>query len=162
MMKPLLVVAALISMAISTTTALAQQTLEPITFMDQWGKPQVLNLSTKWLIFTDNKDSGTWVKTQLENLDGEALMAKNTVYIADVSGMPSLITKFIAIPKMQDYSFPIALETQGVVSKAWPKKEGAVNVYQLSALTITNVHALTSQAQVSAFFTSIGLSPRAP
>ena len=133
----------------------AQQTLTPTTFMDQWDQPQALNSETKWLIFTANKESGKWVKEYLEGMDVEDMAVKKWLYVADISGMPSLITKFMAIPKMKDYKFSIALEKEGEVSSDWPKQEGAVNVYQLNALAIDKVHTLTSADEVNAFLESI-------
>ena len=40
----------------------------------------------------------------------ENILEKNSaVYVADISGMPSLISKFIALPKMKKYPFSVLL-----------------------------------------------------
>ncbi|MBN2865469.1 MAG: hypothetical protein JXK16_05625 [Thiotrichales bacterium] len=135
-----------------SAVAYAQQTLVPAEFLDQWEKPQALNADTKWVIFTSTKEAGKWVKETLETMQVEDMAAKQWLYVADISGMPSLITKFMAIPKMQDYKFPIALEREGDITQAWPKQEDAVNVYKMDGLTIQKVYALTSEPEVVEFF----------
>ena len=135
-----------------SAVAYAQQTLVPAEFLDQWEKPQALNADTKWVIFTSTKEAGKWVKETLETMQVEDMAAKQWLYVADISGMPSLITKFMAIPKMQDYKFPIALEREGDITQAWPKQEDAVNVYKMDGLTIQKVYALTSEPEVVELF----------
>lgn len=135
--------------------AQAEQKLAPVEFMDQWEQPQLLSAETKWLIFTDTKDAGSWVKDTLEALDVEDMSTNNWLYVADVSGMPSLITRFMAIPKMKDYKFSIALEREGDLTKDWPKQEDAVNIYQLNALTVEKVHTFTNEEDVMSFLKSI-------
>ena len=135
--------------------AQAEQTLAPAQFMDQWEQPQLLSGDTKLVIFTATKDTGNWVKSTLETLAIEDMAAKNWLYVADVSGMPSFITKFMAIPKMKNYKFPIALEREGDLTKNWPKQKDAVNVYQMNALTIEEAHTFTSEDEVVNFLKSI-------
>ena len=152
MIKPLLLAVTLFSFSGVIQAEQALKTLAPSQFMDQWEKPQALNADTNWVIFTSTKATGKWVKETLETLKVEDMTAKQWLYVADISGMPSFITKFMAIPKMQDYRFPIALEREGDITQNWPKQEDAVNIYQMNALTIQKVHALTSEDQVVAFF----------
>lgn len=49
-------------------------------------------------------------------------------YIADISGMPSLISRFFALPKMREIASPI-LVTQDPDLVAWiPKKESKLTL----------------------------------
>jgi len=157
MFKKVCMAVALVGMSAFGMNAVAQseQVLSPTVFMDQWEQPQALSSDTKWLIFTADKQSGKWVKETLETMDVKDMAAKNWLYVADVSGMPSFITKFMAIPKMKDYAFPIALEREGVASSEWPKQEDSVNIYELNNLVIQKVHTLTSAEDVSAFLKSM-------
>ncbi|MEA3404464.1 MAG: hypothetical protein U9R28_01855 [Pseudomonadota bacterium] len=138
-----------------TAVVQAEQKLNATVFMDQWDQPQSLTPDVQWLIFSTTKDGGSWVKTQLEEMGIENLQAKNWMYVADISQMPSLITKFMAIPKMKNYKFSIALEKEGEATVDWPKQEDAVNIYKLNALTIEEVHSLTSKESVATFLNSI-------
>jgi len=152
MIKSLILAVTLLGFNAVAQAEQAVETLAPAQFMDQWEKPQALNADTKWVIFTSTKEAGKWVKETLETMQVEDMAAKQWLYVADISGMPSLITKFMAIPKMQDYKFSIALEREGDITQDWPKQEDAVNIYQMNALTIQKVHAFTSEDEVVAFF----------
>ncbi|WP_178862326.1 hypothetical protein [Thiomicrorhabdus cannonii] len=127
------------------------KSLQAHTFMDQWDKPQTLNEQTEWLILSTHKAGGEWVKKALSDLKIQDLAAKNWLYVADISAMPSLITRFVAIPKMQDYTFAIALEKEGEVTANWPKQADKVSVYKLKGLQIEEVHTLDSEQAVLNF-----------
>ncbi|MDG6777941.1 hypothetical protein QCB44_04385 [Thiomicrorhabdus sp. zzn3] len=131
------------------------QTLQAHTFEDQWKKPQVLNAQTQWVIFSSHKAGGEWVKNALSTLETTDLAQKNWLYVADISAMPSLISKFVAIPKMQDYKFAIALEKEGEATKDWPKQDDKVSVYKLNALEVVDTTFLDSEEAVIDFLKSI-------
>lgn len=151
MLKKLLLSAFLMSF-----TLLAQaQTFKAHSFEDQWDKPQALNAQTQWVIFSSHKAGGEWVKNALSTLEITDLAQKNWIYVADISAMPSLISKFVAIPKMQDYKFAIALEKEGDFTKDWPKQEDKVSVYKLNALEVVDTTYLDSEEAVVDFLKSI-------
>lgn len=85
------------------------QTLSSHTFENQWEKPVELNSSTQWVLLSQSKDPGNYVKEAFEALKVEDPAKYNMIYIADISAMPSFVTKLFALPKMRDYAFPIAL-----------------------------------------------------
>ncbi len=144
-----------LTLLFASFSAQAQQTLKLTVFMDQRDQPQALDAETKLVIFSSTKETGNWVKNSFESMGIEDLAAKKWLYVADVSGMPSLITKYMAIPKMQDYAFSIALERDGEVTADWPKQADAVNVYQLNALTIDKSYAFDSEEALLQFLNSI-------
>jgi hypothetical protein len=151
MLKKLILSALLMSVSL-----LAQaQTLQAHSFEDQWGKPQALDAQTKWVIFSSHKAGGEWVKSALDSLQITDLAERNALYVADISAMPGLISKFVAIPKMQDYPFAIALEKEGDFTQEWPKQDGKVSVYQLKALQVMDTTYLDSEAAVIDFLRSI-------
>ncbi|MBD3754350.1 MAG: hypothetical protein IE937_01770 [Gammaproteobacteria bacterium] len=128
------------------------KSLQAHTFMDQWDKPQMLNQQTEWVIFSNHKAGGEWVKKALNELQIQDLAEKHWLYVADISAMPSLISRFVAIPKMQDYAFAIALEKDGETTANWPKKTDAVSIYKLKALQIEEIYTLDSEQAVMNFF----------
>lgn len=155
MVKKILATAGLtLSMLFASQAAMAQ-TLSAHSFEDQWEKQQVLDNQVQWLVYSTHKDGGKWVKESLQELGWTDLKSKQLLYVADISAMPSLITKFIAIPNMQDYPFPIALDTEGEVTADWPQQEEKVNVYRLNQLNIEEAKHLSSKEEVMAFLKSI-------
>lgn len=137
-------------------TASAAQTMTAMTFENQWEEKVELNQGVKWLVLTQSKDAGKMVKEAFEELKVEKpakgkLLAGNMMYLADISGMPGFITKMFAIPKMQDYAFPIALIKEDE-QLANLKLDGfdveKVTVLQLENLEVVNSAELADKAEL--------------
>lgn len=110
-----------LGLAVFSNSAYAQETgltLPAHTFENQWEKPAELNNQVKWLVLSQSKDAGKMVRDVFEELKIEKPAENAMLYIADISAMPGFVTKLFAIPKMQDYAFPIALiNEEGQISE---------------------------------------------
>ncbi|WP_024851196.1 hypothetical protein [Hydrogenovibrio kuenenii] len=129
--------------------------LTPYAFKDQWGKPNPLDASVKWLIFSHHKAGNEWVRDALNELGVKNLEERHWLYVADISGMPSLITKIFALPKMRKYDFPIALSDDEVNTQNWPEKEDTVSVYKLENLKIVETKTFPSKLSLEDFLMTI-------
>lgn len=130
--------------------------LNAMTFQDQWEKPQVLDTDVNWVILSTSKAGGNWVKDALEEMGWKDLSDKKLLYVADISGMPSLISKYMAIPAMQDYAFPIALVQDEEQIETWPKPaDDGVMVYELKQFKIVSSQELTSDTAVENFLKTL-------
>lgn len=54
------------------------------------------------------------------------LEEKKLTVVADISGMPRLISQMVAIPRMKELPYPIFLDHEGKVVKDWPHKQGTL------------------------------------
>lgn len=133
----------------------AQPALPSAEFVDQFEKPQALNAATKLVIFSAGKSPGSWVKESLTQLNVTDLNAMNWLYVADVSAMPSFITNMMAIPKMKDFSFAIALDKSGDVTRDWPRKDDQVAVYKINNLDIQEMVYFDNQEALTLFLTEM-------
>ncbi|MCL1143735.1 hypothetical protein [Shewanella gaetbuli] len=113
-------------------------TLAPITLQDQFDKPLVVDGETKVLLFSSDMDGGEVIQAAFDEV-AESDRPANLAYVADISGMPSLIAKFVAIPKMKDYSFVLGLDKEGDVSALLPTKENQATIIKLDNLTIKSI-----------------------
>lgn len=120
-------------------------------FTDQWDKPLAITNQTQWLVFSKTKEAGNWIKDSFNELGLVDLKAKNLAYIADVSAMPSLITKWFALPKMQDYAFSMGLVYEDEQVAHWPYVDEAAMVYQLNDGEIVKATEFRNQATLLAF-----------
>lgn len=125
--------------------------LPAMTFNDQWNKQQTLDESTQLVILSNHKEGGKWVRQSFEAMSINNLSAKHWLYVADISKMPSLITRMFALPKMRDYSFAVSLVREQSSIKDWPIKEAAVAVYRLHQLAVESVVYFTNQAELQTF-----------
>ena len=83
--------------------------LPTLTIKDQFEKEHTVDANTKTIIFSATKAESATIKDFLTTKDKDYLTNNNIAYVADITGMPSLISKFFALPKMRDYSFSILL-----------------------------------------------------
>lgn len=114
------------------------QPLTAITLPNQWDKPVQINNDTQVVIFSADKASGNLVKEAFADLALTDLPAKKWTYIADISGMPSLITKMFALPKMKKYPFAMGLDREGKKTQALPREADKVSVIQLQQLNVVD------------------------
>ncbi|MBN2646647.1 MAG: hypothetical protein JXR44_02555 [Thiotrichales bacterium] len=127
------------------------ESLKATQFQDQHEQAIELNAQTKWLLLSSDKASGKLVKESLDALQMTDLAAKKGLYVADVSAMPSLVTKLFAIPKMQDYPFRVGIVQESAQLDAWPRQADKVSAITLNQLEIESVEYLDSAEALQAW-----------
>ncbi len=135
-------------------SAVQAQTLNTMNFEDQWEQKLTLDEQTKWLVVSQSKDQGNMVKEAFDSLSLKDLQQHGLLYIADISAMPSFVTKLFALPKMKEYPFKIALiREEGALAKMQlplSEKE-AVAVIALEQLKVGSVQYFSEKAELEAF-----------
>ena len=124
----------------------------PVTSLEnQHGEPITIDDQTQRVLFTADMAGGKVVRALLDERENaaELLTSANAIYLSDVSGMPSLIRKMMALPAMRKRPYPIMLDIEGVVSAGLPRQEGAVTVIELEKLTVTSLDFTTSPAELA-------------
>ncbi len=95
---------------------------------DQFDKKHSIKADTKLIVVAGDMDASDVLKEYLKAKPKGFLESKKAYYIADISGMPSLISKFFALPKMKKYPFSILLVDEEQV-KSFDKKDENITVY---------------------------------
>lgn len=131
-------------------------TLPEITLENQFAETIKVNPETKWVVFVAGKDISKSVTDYLVESKFN-LEASQIIYVSDISGMPSFITKMVALPKMQKYGFKMALDKSGDITKSWPRQEGKATAMGLDNLKVTKIQFLGSNEDISKFFTEAKL-----
>ncbi|MGR3176574.1 MAG: hypothetical protein ACUZ8E_00780 [Candidatus Anammoxibacter sp.] len=105
--------------------------MEAYTLEDQHGTLRTLQKDTETIILSfDMKLSKTFHKW-LKDEESNYLINRNTEYIIDITGMPSIITWLFAGPKMRKYGFRILLIKEGDFGDRIPKQEGKFTMIKL-------------------------------
>ena len=126
-------------------------TLPTFTIKDQFEKEHTVDENIKTIIFSASKAESTTIKDFLATKDKNYLSANNIDYIADITGMPSLISKFVAIPKMKDYAFSILLvdeEHKGL----FPVEADKISIITLEKSKIIDVKYVKTTEELAAIF----------
>ena len=113
-------------------------TLVPISLQDQFDNPLQVSAETKVLLFSRDMDGGEIIQAAFADTPEEQRPV-HLAYVADISGMPSLIARFIAVPKMQDYPFLLGLDREGEMTAAIPAVKGQATIIKLSDLKIQSI-----------------------
>lgn len=121
-------------LALLPLSAQALQTgehLAPWTLLDQYDQPYTLNEQAQTLLVARGMDAAKLLKTALEGKPKGYLDARNTVFVADIQKMPSIIATMFAIPKMRDYSYRVMLDRESRVVPQYPGDEDKILWLQL-------------------------------
>jgi predicted transcriptional regulator len=113
-------------------------TLPTLKIKDQFEKEHVVDANIKTIIFSATKSEGTTIKEFLLTKDKDYLTTNKAAYIADITGMPSIITSLIAMPKMKGYPFSVLLVDDSN-KKLFPVQEDMISVISLDNGKITDI-----------------------
>lgn len=122
-----------------------------LTVKDQFEKEFTIDSKVKTIIFSATKEESNVIKEFLAAKDKDYLTNNNIAYVADITGMPSLISRFIAIPKMKDYAFSILLIDED--NKAlFPVEEDKISIITLENSKITDIKFIKTADELAATF----------
>lgn len=120
-----------------------------IKIKDQFEKEHTIDANVKTILFASDKGTSDILKDYLLSKDADILTKNNAVYVADISGMPSLISKFVALPKMKKYPFSVLL-LDDTNKDNFSKEEGKIIVYTLDNSKITNIAKISTKEELEA------------
>ena len=118
-----------------------------LTVKDQFEKDHTVDANIKTIIFSATKTEGTTIKEFLLTKDKDYLTTNKAAYVADITGMPSLITKFIAMPKMKDYPFSVLLIDEANKT-LFPVKEDMISIISLENGKVTDIKYVKTAAEL--------------
>ena len=106
---------------------------------DQHGNGFAYQDNMKLVLYVDSMKSKNLVRDSLQDIDQTCMNDGRVVYLADISGMPSLISRLIAIPRMRDYPYPIWLDRNGLATEALPVRDDMVTVLTVDHQAISGM-----------------------
>lgn len=106
---------------------------------DQFDQPLPVTADTALLLFATDMDGNRLANDALEAAAPTCREAPRVVYVADISGMPALVSRFIALPKMRERPYRIALDRSGTDTAALPREPGRVTLLHLQGLRVTQL-----------------------
>lgn len=127
-------------------------TVSELKIKDQFEKEHTLNANIKTILFASDKATSDMLRDYLLPLsEKENILEKNNaVYIADISGMPSLITKFFALPKMKKYPFKIFLLDETNNDK-FLMQENKITIYEVEDQLIKDVKYIATKEELATY-----------
>jgi hypothetical protein len=130
--------------------------LPALQLRDQHDRPVTASASTRWLLFANEKAASDMASAVFAAEPAGVLDRLHLVYVADISGMPSLVTRMFALPKLRELPFPIGLvrepEQVAQVSRVaeLPRQPGGVTLLRLSDGRVLETLAVRNAAELRA------------
>lgn len=118
---------------------------------DQFDKIHSVDGKLSYIIISFEKENSKIVNEFLSTKSEKFLDEKNSVFIADISGMPTIITKMFALPKMRDYKYPILLIYDDKGDK-FLRKDDKITIYTLKDTQVSNIDFISSKKELESFF----------
>jgi len=130
-----------------------------ITVEDQHGKPVRVDTGTRRVLFTAERAVNDMVSKVLSAQPAGVLERQHAVYVADITAMPSLVTRLFALPKMRELPFSMGLvrDAAQVAQVAdIPRQPGAATVLSFEDGKLTEILLARNENQLRA---ALGLPP---
>ncbi len=123
----------------------------PLILDDQHGQSSRISTDTRLVLFTGDMEGGKIVRKLLDDRTdaAEILDKAGASYVSDVSAMPAMIRRMMALPAMRKRHYPIMLDTEGKKTSSLPRRPGAVTLLQLEHFTVTTVDFLSEPGRLA-------------
>lgn len=117
--------------------------VETLKLQDQYEADYAIDGTIKYILFSRSMEGGTLIQAALD--EQPALYKKGDLaYVADVSAMPSLIARFVAIPQFKKFAYRVALDRDGDITTSLPAQKDQATLIQMNNSKITEVSYFNS------------------
>jgi len=100
-----------------------EKSLANLALNDQNGNAHKLKATTKKVIFAFSKDIGHTCNNFFATKDAKYLDNNNAIFIADVSGAPSLIRSMFILPGLKDFKHTVLILDDKELSSGYKKNQ---------------------------------------
>jgi len=102
--------------------------LPALALKDQHERPAEIPPSTRQLLFAADNGGAGLVTNLLDSLEATWLSQTHRVYLADIHKMPGLISRLVALPRLQEKPYRIVLGREEADLVMFPRKKDCATV----------------------------------
>ncbi|MBW6488822.1 hypothetical protein [Sulfurimonas sp.] len=124
--------------------------LDSFKYETPTGREMKIPKKTKLVIVSFEKDTGALVNDYLDTQNPFYLPKNNSVFIADINKMPSVITNMFALPKLQKYKHLIYLHYGDKFQNIVPSKEQKITLLRVEDSKIKEISFISTQQELKA------------
>lgn len=114
------------------------------SLLNQFDEKQTIDGSVKTVLVSFEKGTGADVNEFLSKQSTDFLKQHQAVFIANISGMPMVITKMFALPKMRGYKHPVLLIYDENDTR-FTSQEEKTTLYRLEEGVIKSIEFITHE-----------------
>lgn len=118
--------------------------LEGFKYETPQGRQMKIPNKTKLVIVAFEKDTGALVNEYLDKQSPFYLLKNNSIFIADINKMPTIVTSMFALPKLQKYKHLIYLHYSDKLQEAVPNKEQKITLLRFENSKIKEISYIST------------------
>jgi hypothetical protein len=136
--------------SVTATNGINIESQLSLTLPDQFDRAYSLGSDTKKIIFVFAKATGHTVKSFLSKQDKEYLNSRNTLFVADVSPMPTVIRNTFALPDLRKSEYSVLLIYDKEIAKTLKNEEKSdkIAVAEIENKTIKSIQYLSTEDEL--------------
>jgi len=136
----------------AASNGLAVDSKISFTLPDQFGKPVTLTPETKKVIFVFAKATGHTVREFLKKQDEKYLPSRHALFVADISGMPTVIRNTFALPDFRKSAYSVALIYDKAIAATYKNEKDTdmITIVTLNNGVITDLQTLSTEDELKA------------
>lgn len=92
---------------------------------------------TRHVLFAHDMSSKNLVQDMLSSKPADFLDEHKSVFVADISGMPTMIARMFAYPSLRKLPYTVILDNEGDQTAEWQRRDSAVTLISVSNYQIT-------------------------
>ncbi|MBD3766655.1 MAG: hypothetical protein IE928_01730 [Gammaproteobacteria bacterium] len=122
--------------------------LPNITLTTQHDKAFSFDNGVKRIIMSVEKQSADMLTNLLDSKPASYLKDTQTIYLADIHRMPSLITKFVALPQLREKTYDIVLGREEADLATFPREKGCLTLMSIKEQTIESLRFICNEDEL--------------
>ncbi len=119
---------------------------------DQHGELVTISSAARIVIFAVERPASDLVNSYLEKKPSDFLDRHQAHFVVDISGMPKMITRMFALPKMRKRPYAVLLAEEAETLGFIPRRHDEVTVIRLNEGLVESVNYATTGADLDEVF----------
>jgi len=134
--------------------AVVGKSLESLKLKDQFDQAKTINVDTTKVLFAFSKDMGHLSNDYFNTKEPTFLADHHTIFIADVSGAPSLIRSMFIMPGLKDFKHTVLVIDDEAIASSYKNKgkEEQLMVVVVDNYVIKSINYISSEAELAKEF----------
>lgn len=122
--------------------------LKLIQYQTQFGDEVTVAPTVSKLIFAAEMEASKIAHSVLESAGADYLKNRSAVLVSDIHRMPYFITKFVALPKMKSYIYPIHLIREEGPGDIFPREKGKLTLVSLKNYKVLSIKFISNSGEL--------------
>ena len=146
-----LILSMIVCIYVNAGTLKIDDKISTFSLVNQFDKIHTITSEISIIIVTFQKETTNLVNDFLSSKSSDFLDKNNTIFINNISSIPSIVVKMFTIPKMRDYKYDILL-IYNENNKKFIEEENKITVYFIQNGYIKDIKFISSIYELEGVF----------